>query len=468
VYLVDAITPEPVLVIPTDNNGMLTTKKFYGHNIKPQHTQPLASLIPMYPCVEVEWPLLVEKENDYKGKYELELKKRKVIRIYCKHNAKYNDYKVRPSDSEKGTGLLSAPYVAIGDAIKEAMCIVRNTCSYVQVFVLQGSDKVFILNYGSDTFESAKNRLMIGSTDGETYFELSDDQESPNGQHIADAIACQCTYNGTLTPCPNGNITYFDAKFTGTKTLSPHYTASYEQLHCRNLINATIKNINVSCAQVYGCDIAYDVFKYSVYDQAHEYTQDHIKGGKVYVSGINSSKLTNIEAITCSYLHNTELSGMFEEIRTTDGSDAYRPVTIKRIPFMLDADIVSDSNINNGAVSCNVLIDSTVTSIGSTDSYNILAIVKEICSGSSITFSTSAFIYSTNGSVDDYAIALAVNQECVVSDTKASCTLSSNGKGGAGWLISCDIERGSKCVQGCKISSYGGPYGGPAYRGCQP
>jgi hypothetical protein len=476
-----AASENGIEVIPANKYGMLLSANYIGHFADKPYAMPPSMTAKIYPCVEIEWPFLVELEDDYPGKYTLEMRKTPVVRIYCRHQAKYNDYKVKPTDTESGNGTEKSPYVAIGTAIEHAVCLIEHTCVYVQVYIMLDSDEVFILNYGSSTFDSADNRLLIGSTDGETYFKLSDTSESPNGQHVADAIVCQCRYTGDKAPCNNRNLDYFDIDCVSTQKMSfiglgyngPMFT-EYLRFSCRNVIKGTFNNLGVNCRIMYNSHMSN--LRQIVPYQYNNNTFTRLIGGGVSADSICDTTVLDaadfyndaLYGVSADYIHNCTIkASLFTHNNNSYGEESEISCDVRSV---YNDSIISETYIENCIVYAKNIIGCTIishggicTSMSTLNQFNYMCqVVDGSCSDTAITFSTTCITKE-----DKNRFCSIYSQNSVLQNVDAKCTVTLappfGGELGSGWLLTCGIMSlhpkdnyyENVCVSGCKSITYG-------------
>ena len=119
--------------------------------------------------------------GDYPHRYTLVTGNVSIYRIYC-----MNKNGAEPS----GDGSLKNPYTSITKALANALCITDIAkCYWVQVVILSNSDTVNL--FGLSAY-SDMSRIILGSTDGTTFFNMTG-VNSP-----FDGVISQCKIKGDI------------------------------------------------------------------------------------------------------------------------------------------------------------------------------------------------------------------------------------------------------------------------------
>lgn len=120
-------------------------------------------------------------QGDYPHRYTLAEGNVSLFRIYCQN---------KNGSQPSGDGSSGSPYSSIEEALNHAGCITSIArCYWVQVVVLHNSEDV---NFFDLILNHDLSRVILGSTDGSTFFNISG-INSPFG-----GIISQCNIKGTL------------------------------------------------------------------------------------------------------------------------------------------------------------------------------------------------------------------------------------------------------------------------------
>lgn len=126
----------------------------------------------------------IQEDHEYPYRYSLSDVNIPVYRIYCRH---------KNGADPSGDGSVEHPYTTIDQGMDHAGCVTGIAkCYWVQIIILGDSDDIkFDYNryWGDEKYE----RVIVGSTDGVTYFSLSGDE-----QLEFSGILSQCNIQGGL------------------------------------------------------------------------------------------------------------------------------------------------------------------------------------------------------------------------------------------------------------------------------
>ena len=125
---------------------------------------------------EIDYPVITREKNS-EHRYNLEIQKRTVVQFFLKHHPAGYTEKM----SQNGIGTEKDPFLDAGYALDKVGCYLDNTCTcYAQIIVMQGSTPLgdFDYAYYNSVSGRAFNRLIFGSTDEKTFFEIAEKSSS--------------------------------------------------------------------------------------------------------------------------------------------------------------------------------------------------------------------------------------------------------------------------------------------------
>lgn len=426
-----------VSIIPaTKNRMLLLTNRIYEQTGMPYNMPPSRQLPFTFAMAEIEWPELKEAEDGYLGEPELVLKKRNVVRIYCKHTSAYD--KKNPPADKRGDGSEESPFVSVHNALDIAKCYVAYSCMYIQIVIMVGSDTIY-LDKDIDVIRGDR-RVMIGSVDGETFFKLFN---LPTFDWSGDGAVRRCV----ISQCELMG----GGKSESTMLYKSVAKNALDSVSCGSCVECSFDNIGgLGCYAsdagvfdgiVFNCNIMKrnnsDNYRYSINVQA-----------------ISGSKIGGFQNIDVEYgiFHST-----ISTPRTGDLSDVLD--TLGHI----DTRYVVGTKAEDFRVSCNYLIDSDVTGNLYIDlwynqgpHYNR---VETAVSGSIISYSVTACVctsWPVSGGRQRSFAALVTPAECAIDNVEAGFWITLDPKikewGGYTTCGIASIEKSGKvkCVSNCK------------------
>lgn len=428
-------------MIPATKHGFLLKNNIFYPSKEDQYSMiPSRGIYTPFSFAEIEWPELKETEGGYPGEYELELKKRKVIRIYCKHQAKYNTQK--PQKNEEGQGTLDSPFVCLASALRAAHCFLgdgysQETCFFVEILIMDGSDT--IEHDGADVPTiHGWNRLMISG----------DSEEFTIGGVISDYIRtniiinkCKFLHASMIPGCDLFQSTVSDTGIGGV----------------RHIINCNIYSSDAnSYMEIETTSVMYGT---SVKNVQH-----------ISVDNICKCTIENVKQLEghANIAHSTI---------TTSPADV-GVVTLFRFFYNMWCGWITNSTIHNFNVHCDHLINSTLSfskidfKTANMGDRQFGSSVSETLSDSKVEYSFIArpIPYTSSHYITTFtAIGVQAGKNCAINN--ADCTVSIeirdprendssvDAGAGAGYYVVCDLAQltetdGRKCISGCRGGAY--------------
>lgn len=396
----------------------------------------------------IKWPYL-HKVPDSVGNYTFELAEVPVIRIYCRHDEKYNTLPYeQPDPKYRGDGSPDNPYVCISDAYKHAVCILTATCCRVQLFITPDSGRISywrMVNVNLYVNVDDAARLMIGSTDGETYFTFTgDDPAHDYDAAVGGWTQCQYILNSSRQHMAYVGVSYrARISFLGEFDAWTPYAVGGEYIESEFFdYDVRDRDYNGSSSRtvLYGCTLRFT----DKHDHIGEINLGYNTEASICKCSIYSEKARSASygvdtllprgRITAAYIHDTTVTNMYVDAQ-----------------YMANSNIISIGNIAAGE-----------------HSFGPIALVSDLCDSCNIEVEVTIF---PNGYWDtgmyvpkNDCTALALRVKKAVRYTTATCMLTISRLGNqweslsGGWL-SCGIaERKTdglyKCVFDCHTGTY--------------
>lgn len=347
------------------------------------YTDVHSSIPPLPECAAVRLPYL-KLTGDYPYRYMAATSEFSVSPLYCRHK--------NNATEKTGDGTEDFPFNTFDGAITYADCILyADRCRIVQIILLDGSDEITYRRTGLET----DKRLIIGSTDGSTFFSL-------NGSEFF-------YFQGVLSQC----------QIKGKVSVSTLNNCRIQQgeIYCTTAIDCTVDSAQLDVDHLYSCEI---------------------RSGTFYGSVKSVNKCNLKISCDCDYIYDSVVTG--EKLSQT-----------VRSQIMVDC-ALTDCYATSGAI-----ISSTISSDLEFVEYQgrALAEASKICSDTRVSFNVRSTI---QGDEDGYslsftrAVALDVMQDCAISNTTAGCSLEvlkDEGKSRGSWL-SCNMSIEGRCIDGCQ------------------
>lgn len=442
-------------------NGLLPSKNKIGNSEdwwddNPRRYDGPPSRSTVYDYLEkavIRWPYLHEVPDSV-GNYTLELAEVPVIRIYCRHDEKYNKKPfVGVPYKDRGDGSPNNPYVCILYAFRHAQCIADTTCCRVQLVVTPDSGGVSFdcMVYGSFTNSIETNsRIMVGSTDGETYFTFIEDDPTSGVDNVGINIFgwTQCQYRYTSSNYRHNSfygLSYrarissaYSNRYHGGMVYGGEYVES-EFIDCN--VYSQVQYESSYRTILYGCTLKFSA-ETSYSNQISVY--DHGSG---------------YEASICR-------CSIYAE---KNGSDRYG-INQQHPNGRVSATFIHDTTIIDMYVDALYMANSNISSIGniSVDEYaGPIASVGDLCDSCNIEFGVTLYPsgelvlggFVTESDCEAYALGVSN----AVNNTVATCRLTilrlnNQWEALCGRWLSCGIMletgAGDKCLNDCHTGTY--------------
>lgn len=314
---------------------------YNGGITSPYHRITLLQFIPIPPeCAIISLPQLTA-DSDYPHRYTLTEVEVPVYRIYCKH---------KNNVADSGNGSVDSPYSNFQLALDHASCVTSMAqCYWVQIVIMSGSEVLRsteeLLDYRGDY----NQRIILGSTDGTTYFQIASETRlqfsgviSQCEMHCAgsdfllltnctlkEGASIRCTYAINCTATKN----YFSPQHMYDCVCDTSFVGATSMNKCKITLNSSETEHNISRAAQYVYDSEISVISEFVYYS--EFESDIISGSTFQGIKVRCTKLLENSSITLNFPDRVQsganiwgVSGRGDTIVTMEANSAVKNVTV--------------------------------------------------------------------------------------------------------------------------------------------